>query len=143
MSEPDEKPVALLPCPFCGAGEYRIDRHTYWTGMRSSLLSVSLRHWCAKGALLHAGMEFRAKTMEEAAARWNERATVFKPVITDQVLVPGTCTIDHKCAVDGPCNGYPRAQEIRGDRMIPKAVYGRLVRGTNSDLYPGEGDVGC
>jgi hypothetical protein len=120
----DEHPVALLPCPFCGAGTFRIDRSRHWTGMRYQTLSVSLRHWCEKDdAALNLFIDFRSKSLDAAVASWNARATKFKAIATDQVLVPGTCTINHWCGIEGSCNGYPRMEH-------------------DKDLYPGEGHVG-
>ena len=63
----------LSPCPFCKAGETRIDEQTYWTGMRSQILSVSVKHWCPKSPLT-SFIEMKAKTKEEAVALWNTRA---------------------------------------------------------------------
>jgi len=65
----------LSPCPFCKAGETRIDEQTYWTGMRSQILSVSVKHWCPKSPLT-SFIEMKAKTKEEAVALWNTRAAL-------------------------------------------------------------------
>ena len=69
---------SLLPCPFCGAGETRIDEQTYWTGMRSQVSSVNLRHFCADAddAFVKASITIRARTREQAAAAWNTRAAL-------------------------------------------------------------------
>ena len=64
----------LLPCPFCKAGETIIDEQTYWAGMRSQIISASVRHWCPKNPL-QSYIEIKAKTKEEAVALWNTRAT--------------------------------------------------------------------
>lgn len=67
----------MKPCPFCGAGETRVDESTMWTGMRSIVVSVTIKHWCApdltSGESWSSYHEFRGKTAEQAAARWNAR----------------------------------------------------------------------
>ena len=62
----------LLPCPFCGAGESRIDHQNMWTGMRNQLVCVHIRHWCEKPSRSH--LCITANTEEEAVAEWNKRA---------------------------------------------------------------------
>lgn len=70
------KPGELLPCPFCGAGEHRLDVQTYWTGMRSLPISYSLRHWCSKPeGILNDYREIRGKTREAAISKWNTRTS--------------------------------------------------------------------
>lgn len=59
----------LLPCPFCGDGETRIDEQSFWTGMRSQVISVSVRHWCPKNPL-QSYIEIKAKTREDAIKMW-------------------------------------------------------------------------
>lgn len=73
-----QRPAELKPCPFCGAGETRIDEHKLWTGMRNVVTSAVVRHWCKPDPELAGGtwtphMEFRGKTTEQAVARWNSR----------------------------------------------------------------------
>jgi hypothetical protein len=64
----------LLPCPFCGAGETKIEPHYYWTGMRNAVNSVSVIHWCPKiEGVFHTMIERRAKTEELAVTAWNYR----------------------------------------------------------------------
>ncbi len=66
----------VLPCPFCGGGEFDEQQHTYWTGMRSQPLSFSLRHWCKKGeGILQSFFEIRGKTRGDAINQWNRRQT--------------------------------------------------------------------
>lgn len=62
----------LLPCPFCGAGESRIDHQNMWTGMRNQLVCVHIRHWCEKPSRSH--LCITANTEEEAVTEWNTRA---------------------------------------------------------------------
>lgn len=62
----------LLPCPFCKSGETRIDEQSFWTGMRSQVVSVSVRHWCPKNPL-QSYVEVKATTREEAVKTWNTR----------------------------------------------------------------------
>ena len=69
----------MKPCPFCGAGETRVDEQTYWTGMRSQVLSVNLRHWCQKAEddFVTPVFTIRARTEAQAIETWNRR--VLKP----------------------------------------------------------------
>lgn len=64
-------------CPFCGEGKTRIDENTYWTGMRSQTLSVTLRHFCdpQEDAFVTANITIRARTEDQAIERWNNRIT--------------------------------------------------------------------
>jgi hypothetical protein len=64
----------LLPCPFCGAGEFRIYDNTHWTGMRSVVVSVVLNHICIRSESgLQCDMGFKAKTKEDLIKIWNTR----------------------------------------------------------------------
>lgn len=63
----------LLPCPFCGDGESRIDESKMWTGMRYQLLSVTVIHWCNNGGIDGAVLKVTGPTQEQAIARWNAR----------------------------------------------------------------------
>lgn len=74
-ASPEIKPGELLPCPFCGGGESRLDVNTYWTGMRSAPVSFTIRHWCLKGEdVLATYREVRAKTREAAIIQYNQRS---------------------------------------------------------------------
>lgn len=69
---------SLKPCPFCGAGETRVDVHTMWTGMRSIPTHVTIRHWCPQDRETSGGawtptFSFTGKTQEQAEALWNRR----------------------------------------------------------------------
>ena len=65
----------LIPCPFCGAGETQIRPNTYWTGMRSQIISVEVRHWCEETTGVRgSSVTMRAQTEDEAIAKWNKRA---------------------------------------------------------------------
>lgn len=77
------RPGELLPCPFCGGGEHRMDVIRHWTGMRYQPIAFALRHWCGPVVgLLNCHVEFRGKTREAAVAHWNRRiATVNKKEI--------------------------------------------------------------
>jgi hypothetical protein len=67
-----DEPVALKPCPFCHGGEFRFDESTYWTGQRSELLNVKLRHWCERQPNCPPStMELVAKTEKEVRELWN------------------------------------------------------------------------
>jgi len=64
--------IELRSCPFCGAGESRFDDVTHWTGQRSILLSVKLRHWCEREeGVIQNIITLHGKTHKEAAAVWN------------------------------------------------------------------------
>lgn len=66
-------PDPLLPCPFCGAGEYREEPINYWTGMRNQVIAFEIRHWC-EGQASHQGhILIKGKTEQEARERWNTR----------------------------------------------------------------------
>jgi hypothetical protein len=61
----------LLPCPFCAAGETIIAPRTYWTGMKSEIISVEVRHWCAETG--GSSIVMRGKTEDIAIEKWNRR----------------------------------------------------------------------
>jgi hypothetical protein len=51
MTTPQQPELpALLPCPFCGAGEHQIrENGRMWSGMRfTEPASVTVHHWCEK-----------------------------------------------------------------------------------------------
>lgn len=66
----------LAPCPFCGAGETIVDPRHYWTGMRSEVISVEVKHWCEETTGVRGShVTMRAKTEAEAIAKWNRRVS--------------------------------------------------------------------
>lgn len=67
----DETPE-LKPCPFCGSGETLVHENKYWTGMRHTVTSAEVRHWCAAPAF-KPFLKVAGKTVDEAVARWNTR----------------------------------------------------------------------
>ena len=78
MSENDAGP-ALLPCPFCGAGETVVHRnHGTWRGMKGwgEDVSVEVRHWCppVEGQPQRGGITFVGRDLASAVALWNRRA---------------------------------------------------------------------
>ena len=78
MNKP-EQPDALLPCPFCGAGETSIvENGRVWTGQRyGEPTSVSVRHHCTPTPGQPSRMIERVgKDSESAVAAWNTRAIV-------------------------------------------------------------------
>ena len=86
-----ERPADVLPCPFCGAGEFREDASTHWTGMRSVVVSVALRHWCPKvEGCVNAFIEFRGRDREAAVRQWNQRAVDLALVqkMSDELVAP-------------------------------------------------------
>lgn len=64
----------LLPCPFCGAGESRIDESTFWNGRASQLISATVKHWCwrAEGQP-QSVLSISGHTRADAIAAWNAR----------------------------------------------------------------------
>ena len=67
----------LKPCPFCGAGETRIQEGgKVWSGMKySAPTSVSVIHWCPAIQGQPSRMIERIGRDEESAiAAWNRRA---------------------------------------------------------------------
>lgn len=68
----------LAPCPFCGAGETRVDEQSYWTGMSSKNLSVTLRHWCGTqpDEFVKPAFTIRARDEAQAVETWNRRAPI-------------------------------------------------------------------
>jgi len=72
----DELKASLKPCPFCGAGETRVDENYYWQGGNrpSQLISVVIHHWCGKlpGQITN-HIEFRGRDHESALLAWNRR----------------------------------------------------------------------
>lgn len=80
MTELNTEREALLPCPFCGAGQTQFQSEDYWTGQRSKTLSVTIRHWCEiKPGELSVVFGIKAKTEEAAIAKWNTRAQASAP----------------------------------------------------------------
>jgi hypothetical protein len=72
MTNTDKEAVELKPCPFCGDGETYIVPNTMWTGQRSQVLSVEVRHWCDTEPHRNYLM-IKAPTETEAIAAWNTR----------------------------------------------------------------------
>lgn len=69
---------ALLPCPFCGAGETHIEENgKVWMGMKfSEPTSVSVRHHCVPIEGQPSRMIERiGRDRASAIAAWNRRAT--------------------------------------------------------------------
>jgi hypothetical protein len=68
-----EDPPALLPCPFCGAGETISEPDSkHWTGMRTDILSWHIRHWCDYPQYAPT-LNVRGRTETESVERWNRR----------------------------------------------------------------------
>lgn len=67
--------MSLKPCPFCGSGETQIRESNYWTGTRSTVLSVTVIHWCPKtdGQPFQTTIQTKGKTEEDAINAWNTR----------------------------------------------------------------------
>jgi hypothetical protein len=72
---------ALLPCPFCGAGQTEMhESGKVWLGMRySEPTSVSVRHWCDAIVGQPSRMIERVGRDEASAIKaWNMRAAIAK-----------------------------------------------------------------
>lgn len=66
----------MKPCPFCGKGTTAITYQTYWSGMRSVPLSVTLHHWCVKDEkdeFVTNKITIRARDKVQAIEKWNNR----------------------------------------------------------------------
>jgi hypothetical protein len=67
----------LLPCPFCGAGETRIDEKHMPPRMSGpgELIAAEVRHWCDRsgGALSRMNVVMAGRTREDVVAAWNCR----------------------------------------------------------------------
>ena len=62
----------MKPCPFCGAGTTKVHESTFWTGMSSQILSVTVQHWC-EGEGLTSFLQVKGKTKQEAIDKWDTR----------------------------------------------------------------------
>ena len=79
MTETTTAAMGLLPCPFCGGGELRIDEQRLSPTMKGpgALISVAVRHWCDKRpGVVNVHIEFRGRDLSSAAAQWNNRPAV-------------------------------------------------------------------
>ena len=66
----------LSPCPFCDDGTTQVQESTMWTGMRNIVVSVRVRHWCArKDGQPQSVLEVAGKTRVDAIANWNFRSS--------------------------------------------------------------------
>jgi hypothetical protein len=74
----DEFKKSLLPCPFCGGGEMRIDVTRIWGPINrppTEIVSVVIHHWCERlPGQLFSHIEVRGRDAESARAGWNKRA---------------------------------------------------------------------
>jgi hypothetical protein len=64
----------LLPCPFCGAGETRVDANYHPPTMSKpgSLITVKIIHWC-EGAGLRTTISVVGRDHIDAQNKWNQR----------------------------------------------------------------------
>lgn len=80
MDDDLERTDDLLRCPFCGAGEYRIDvsrlnNMPRMDGKVSAIISVTIYHWCRAGEGRRRMMvQVVGRDREDAVAQWNARA---------------------------------------------------------------------
>lgn len=68
---------ALLPCPFCGAGEHQIrENGRMWSGMRfTEPASVTVHHWCEKpDGQPQSVVTITGRDEASAIGLWNARA---------------------------------------------------------------------
>lgn len=72
--------AVLKPCPFCGAGETRVDEAHLAPRMNQpgALISVTIRHWCERqpGAAHVQLIAFTGRDHEQARAAWDRRAPI-------------------------------------------------------------------
>ncbi|MFV0673621.1 hypothetical protein [Variovorax sp. tm] len=111
----------LLPCPFCGAGESRIDHQNMWTGMRSQLVCVHIRHWCEKPSRSH--LCITANTEEEAVDEWNKRAAAPPPAGAQQAVVDIPSIVS-----DEQADQYVRTHAAKLAKHHPAALVRALAR---------------
>lgn len=65
----------LLPCPFCGGTNCRINERKLWTGMRDQTVSAAVQHWCeSREGQPQSFMELKGKTVQDAIDAWNQRS---------------------------------------------------------------------
>lgn len=70
----------LLPCPFCGAGEYRIEEKrlhngVYMDGSLPAVIFGEITHWCEKEeGQPQSIMNFKGRDRGDAIAIWNTRS---------------------------------------------------------------------
>jgi hypothetical protein len=76
LSDPTMNLRSLLPCPFCGGGETRIDESHLKPMMDrpGALISVSVKHWCGGAGVMHAYREVRGRDHDSACREYNRRA---------------------------------------------------------------------
>jgi hypothetical protein len=68
----------ILPCPFCNAGETRVDEThlpgVVMSGKPRALVSVTVRHWCGPlPGVVGSHIEYRGRDHASAVAAWNRR----------------------------------------------------------------------
>jgi len=64
---------SLKPCPFCGGENTLIHENKMWTGLRTQILSVEVRHWCDDG---DGFLRIKGWDSEQAIKLWNTRIGV-------------------------------------------------------------------
>ncbi len=72
-----ERPGFLLPCPFCGGGEYQGKPTHLPPRMEGpgALITFTILHWCEGSAwgTVASTRQVRAREVEPAIAEWNRR----------------------------------------------------------------------
>lgn len=129
----DELLKALEPCPFCGSLlETRIDANTMWTGRRSSLVSVEIKHWCVSlekqpsRAIIRAG-----RTLADAINAWNQRVRVTGELLQTERIVSAAMWFDGKVySLPAPARHADIIRHFGG--FAGPTTYGFL---TNYDLF--------
>ena len=71
--------MTLNPCPFCGEGEYYIQKNgEIWQGLKySNPVSISIKHWCKKqDGQPQQFIEIKGRDIESATNIWNTRIRI-------------------------------------------------------------------
>lgn len=79
----------LKSCPFCKDGVTQIHPIAIWTGIRHSIVSYELRHWCNSNTPLKSMINIKAKTEAECYEIWNGAETTSTTDLRADVRIDG------------------------------------------------------
>lgn len=67
--------MELSPCPFCGGCNTVIHNNGYWSGMRTIVTSVEVRHYCDRKPDQYPVniIKMCGRDEQEAILKWNTR----------------------------------------------------------------------